>query len=170
MTQNGQAPFPDGTLKVDESHVTNALLQAVLQAAQAGSSAQDTREMGEASKAALGFAQAVVILDPGLSGAGEPLDHQIALGACPRGERAAAGEGTRGGADAREGRSAVKPTRLTQPYRKGARVPGQALTAMLKGRAANGTNPADVKRAGYLMAAGRRKRATRPPRPPRPVR
>lgn len=79
MTQNGQAPFPDGTLKVDESHVTNALLQAVLQAAQAGSSAQDTREMGEASKAALGFAQAVVILDPGLSGAGEPLDHQIAL-------------------------------------------------------------------------------------------
>jgi hypothetical protein len=64
----------------------------------------------------------------------------------------------------------MKPTRLTQPYRKGPRVPGQALTAMLKGRAANGTNPADVKRAGYLMAAGRRKRPARPARPARPVR
>ena len=83
MVQNGNGPppaaFPDGTLKVDEAHVTNALLEAVLQSAQAGASAQDTREMGEAAKAALAFAQAVVILDPGVTSAGEPLDHQIAL-------------------------------------------------------------------------------------------
>jgi hypothetical protein len=65
----------------------------------------------------------------------------------------------------------VKPTRATQPYRKGARTPGPALTAMLKGRAANGTNSADVKRAGYLVAAGKRhKRPDRPQRPARPPR
>jgi hypothetical protein len=42
---------------------------------------------------------------------------------------------------------------------------------MLKGRAANGTNSADVKRAGYLVAAGKRhKRPDRPQRPARPQR
>lgn len=58
-----------------------------------------------------------------------------------------------------------------QPYRRGARQPGAALTAMLKGTGARGLNPIDAKRAGYLIAAGkRRKRPTRPARPARPPR
>lgn len=65
----------------------------------------------------------------------------------------------------------MKPTRATQPYRQGARTPGPALTAMLKGRSAGGMNSADVKRAGYLIAAGKRhKRPDRPQRPQRPDR
>ena len=79
MSQNGTGTFPDGTVPVDEAHVTNALLQAVLQAAQAGATAQDTREMGEAAKAALAYAQAVVVLDPNLTAAGEPLAHALEM-------------------------------------------------------------------------------------------
>lgn len=40
----------------------------------------------------------------------------------------------------------MKPTRATQPYRKGARQPGSALAAMLRGRTLYGQNPADVRR------------------------
>lgn len=64
----------------------------------------------------------------------------------------------------------VKPTRLTQPYRRGARQPGPALNAMLKGRTSAGYNPMDAKRnVQSLVAAGKRrpKRAPRVPRPPR---
>jgi hypothetical protein len=57
----------------------------------------------------------------------------------------------------------VKSTRATQPYRQGPRMPGAALNAMLKGRTAGGYNPADAKRAGYLIAAGK-KMAGRPSR------
>lgn len=43
----------------------------------------------------------------------------------------------------------MKPTRRSQPYRKAAqtRGPGSVLTAMLAGRTAMGTNPADQKRS-----------------------
>lgn len=65
----------------------------------------------------------------------------------------------------------MKPTRLTQPHRAGARSPSVPLSAMQRGRATGGLNPADTKRAGYLIAAGKRttksKRPARPPRPPR---
>jgi hypothetical protein len=64
----------------------------------------------------------------------------------------------------------VKPTRQTQPYRRGARAPSAALTAMLRGRTASGFNPADIKRAGFLIAAGRKTRPQRPARPSRPAR
>jgi hypothetical protein len=60
----------------------------------------------------------------------------------------------------------VKSTRATQPYRQGPRMPGAALNAMLKGHTAGGYNPADAKRAGYLIAAGK-KMAGRPSRKPR---
>jgi len=61
------------------------------------------------------------------------------------------------------------PSRLAQPYRKGARQPGMALTAMLRGRAANGANPADTTRAAQMIASAyqRRGRAPRGPRGPR---
>jgi hypothetical protein len=66
----------------------------------------------------------------------------------------------------------VRPTRQTQPYRKGAREPGAALTAMTRGRTASGYHPKDVERE-MLVQAGRKtrkKRPDRPARPPRPVR
>ena len=67
----------------------------------------------------------------------------------------------------------MKPTRKTQPYRQGPRSPGQALNAMTRGRTAGGMNPADVKRAGFLIAAGKQAqsgRVARPKRAPRPPR
>lgn len=68
----------------------------------------------------------------------------------------------------------IQPTRRTQPYRVGPRMPGPALDAMLKGRTAHGMNVADVKRAGFLVDAAKRangrKRPARPQRPPRPAR
>ena len=65
----------------------------------------------------------------------------------------------------------MKPTRTTQPYRKGARHPGAALTAMLRGRTMGGWNPKDTERAQFLVrAGGRRKRPARPQRPARPPR
>jgi hypothetical protein len=65
----------------------------------------------------------------------------------------------------------VKPTRTTQPYRTGARHPGPALTAMLKGRTTSGWNPKDVERVQLLMRAGKRPpRPVRPQRPQRPAR
>jgi hypothetical protein len=65
----------------------------------------------------------------------------------------------------------VKPTRATQPYRRGARVPGPALTAMLKGRTAASYNPQDAVRDWQSMRAlTGRKRPVRPERPKRPAR
>ena len=65
----------------------------------------------------------------------------------------------------------MKPTRQTQPYRQGARHPGPALNAMLRGRTFGGWNPKDVERAAFLRrAAVRPKRPTRPARPGRPQR
>jgi phage tail tape-measure protein len=67
-------------------------------------------------------------------------------------------------------------SRRTQPYRKGqARMPGPALTAMLRGRTAGGFNPADITRGAFLAKAstrgrGRPKRPVRPKRPARPAR
>jgi hypothetical protein len=47
----------------------------------------------------------------------------------------------------------MKPTRRTQPYRRGlARPPGGALTAMVMGRTLYGQNPQDVNRATAKMA------------------
>ena len=40
----------------------------------------------------------------------------------------------------------MRPTRRTQPYRRGARAPGQALAAMLRGRTLYGHNPMDLRR------------------------
>jgi hypothetical protein len=59
-----------------------------------------------------------------------------------------------------------------QPYRKGARHPGLALTAMLKGRDFQGRNSQDVvRRAQVLVRAGeKRRRPERPKRPQRPAR
>jgi|tagenome__1003787_1003787.scaffolds.fasta_scaffold8029990_1 hypothetical protein len=63
----------------------------------------------------------------------------------------------------------VQSSRLTQPYRKGARNPGPALTAMLRGRDFQGGNPQDlVRNVQTLMRA--RKAAERGPRPARPAR
>jgi len=67
-------------------------------------------------------------------------------------------------------------SRRTQPYRKGPRQPGQALTAMLKGRTASGFNPKDIERnVQKLTRAGasqknRPERSARPDRPARPTR
>lgn len=55
----------------------------------------------------------------------------------------------------------MKPTRRTQPYKRGlaTRLPGAARDAMRRGRAQGLANPMDVKRlAAKLERAGRRKR------------
>lgn len=58
--------------------------------------------------------------------------------------------------------------RTTQPYRRGARLPSDALRAMLKGRTATGYNPQDLKRAAMLTAAAKkRRRGARRPLPKR---
>lgn len=60
-----------------------------------------------------------------------------------------------------------------QPYRRGARTPSLALSAMLKGRDSQNGNPQDVARAAQrLVRAGktRSKRPARPTRPQRPAR
>lgn len=66
----------------------------------------------------------------------------------------------------------MQPTRRTQPYRQGPRQPGAALDAMLRGSGVAGWNPIDTHRAGFLIAAGKRRegRPGRPPRPPRAAR
>jgi hypothetical protein len=66
----------------------------------------------------------------------------------------------------------MRPTRRSQPYRAGAREPGPALTAMLRGRTAQGHNPIDlVRRTQTLMRAARAPgRKARQPRKPRQAR
>ena len=45
-----------------------------------------------------------------------------------------------------------------QPYRKGARMPGAALSAMLRGQASYLPHPHHAKRQAQKMAAKRRRR------------
>lgn len=53
----------------------------------------------------------------------------------------------------------MRPTRRTQPYRKGqARQPGRVLDAMKRGRTMFGQNPMDVSRASALHAAVKKRR------------
>ena len=59
--------------------VLDSLLTAAKVAAQNSAGAQDTREMAEASKASLAFAQAWAILNPQLDPAGLPLDHHVQM-------------------------------------------------------------------------------------------
>lgn len=63
-------------------------------------------------------------------------------------------------------------SRMTQPYRAGARNASPALTAMLRGADFQGSNPQDAqRRVQTLVAAGKRpKRPARPVRPQRPAR
>lgn len=49
----------------------------------------------------------------------------------------------------------------SQPYRKGARIPGAALGAMLRGKPAYLPNPQDVARQAQKLAGTRRRRARR---------
>lgn len=55
-----------------------------------------------------------------------------------------------------------------QPYARGARAPGAALTSMLRGRTAGGYNPQDAMRS--LQTLKKAAAAKRPPRPDRPKR
>lgn len=63
-------------------------------------------------------------------------------------------------------------TRMTQPFRKGARQPSPALEAMTRGRDFQGGNPQDAQRRVQMLTggAGRPKRPARPVRPQRPAR
>lgn len=62
----------------------------------------------------------------------------------------------------------MKPTRKTQPFRVGPRMPGASLTAMSRGKTFGGANPQDAQRAAFLVSAGKRRgRAARKPRVPR---
>jgi hypothetical protein len=75
----GGMPVAPPMTQVDPQDVTNELLRAVKIAAQNANAAQDMRETAEGARAALAFAQAMVILDPTLGQDGVPLDHQLAL-------------------------------------------------------------------------------------------
>ena len=66
-------------MRADPEEVLNSLLLAVQRAAESGAGASDTRETGEASKAALAYAQAWAILHPQLDPAGLPLDHHLQM-------------------------------------------------------------------------------------------
>lgn len=61
-------------------------------------------------------------------------------------------------------------SRTTQPYRKGPRVPGQALSNMLRGRTTGGFNPQDIYRASARIKRAAGSGRQRPPRPQRPAR
>lgn len=68
-----QAPQPQeeqqetaAMVPVDREDVEEALLRAIQVAAEMAATADDARDMAECSRAALEFAQAVVILDPAL--------------------------------------------------------------------------------------------------------
>jgi hypothetical protein len=81
---NGQGPPPapvlsDGTNPVDPALVTNHLLNAIMQAAVNASSTHSGAEAKDYLDAALKGAQAVVVLDPGLSQGGTPLEHDVAM-------------------------------------------------------------------------------------------
>jgi hypothetical protein len=71
--------LPGPMVQTDPQETLNALLNAVLRAAQMGAGAEDTREFAEGSKAALAYAQAWAILHPQLDPSGMPLDHHIQM-------------------------------------------------------------------------------------------
>lgn len=48
---------------------------------------------------------------------------------------------------------------MTQPYKRGARHPGAALSAMLRGKPGYLPNPQDAKRRAQKLAGSRRRRA-----------
>jgi hypothetical protein len=75
----GGMPVAPPMTQVDPQDVTNELLRAVKISASKANAAQDMRETAEGARAALAFAQALVILDPTLGQDGVPLDHQLAL-------------------------------------------------------------------------------------------
>ena len=52
----------------------------------------------------------------------------------------------------------MRPTRRTQPYRKGPRAPSPALTNMQRGKTLHGQNPQDVPRLASKKAAARKRR------------
>ena len=59
-------------------------------------------------------------------------------------------------------RDLMKPTRRSQPYRKGRPRPaGRALGNMQRGRTVYGTNPKDVERLAQKRLARKRKRRRR---------
>lgn len=64
----------------------------------------------------------------------------------------------------------MKPTRSTQPYRQGAREPGPALDAMLRGRDSQGHNPKDLERAMVREQGTQERTAGRELRKPREAR
>jgi len=55
----------------------------------------------------------------------------------------------------------MRPTRRTQPYRKGPRPPSPQLKAMQRGRTLYGQNPADISRLATKRATQRRRRLQR---------
>lgn len=77
--QLGPPILPNGTSMVDPAMVTNALLNAVHQAAVAASSDKSGAEAKDWAQAALNLAQAIVVLDPSLSQGGTPLAHDMAM-------------------------------------------------------------------------------------------
>lgn len=79
LAQQAQEQAAASALHQKSLEATAALVQAIYVAARISAAATDTREMDEAAKAALGFAQAIVLLDPTLSTEGVPLAHQVAL-------------------------------------------------------------------------------------------
>jgi hypothetical protein len=68
-----------GIVPVTLEEVQQELLRAIKAAAVNGSTANDSREMDEAAKAAKNFADAYVVLDPAVDGTGVPLQHQVQL-------------------------------------------------------------------------------------------
>jgi len=64
----------------------------------------------------------------------------------------------------------MRPTRQTQPLRRGARAPSAALTNALRGRTLGGYNPADITSysAGTYASVAIATRAALPGDPDRP--
>jgi hypothetical protein len=77
--QMGAPILRDGTTQVDPAEVTNALLNAIHQAALRAASDSSGQEGKDWALAALNLAQAVVVLDPSLSQGGSPLAHDVAI-------------------------------------------------------------------------------------------
>lgn len=62
--QQPQEPAVPGSEMFDPTRAIQYCIQAIEQAAIRSAAAKDTREMGEAAKAALAFSQTVTMLDP----------------------------------------------------------------------------------------------------------
>jgi hypothetical protein len=70
---------PAPMMATDPEAVVDAMLQAVLNAANKANTATDSRDIESAATAALKFAQAIVILDPTLDPQGVPLSHHTEI-------------------------------------------------------------------------------------------